>query len=172
MMKTPTTLLLLAISAFPVFAEESATTRISDLNRAIIASQRAAVQDRPAVVEESVEQKAEAGPTTLSERVAFLTDGKLTVIVPKGAVIYMPDGGVVSVQPEIRGRLVEWNEFLQANHNALRLESVGSDHLMGKVHLTEEVLERVSQSGFPTLTAYQGRVVALPNISQTPPIKP
>lgn len=167
-MKTLVSSFFLVITVCAASAQHSKTSRISDLNRSIIASQQAHVPDASSKIDENDHHAAAvAEKKKLSERITFLTDGSMTVIIPKGAVIHMPENGRISQGEAIEGRLVEWDEFLQANRNSIRLEPVISDHLKGDVQLTDEVIEQVTKSGLPTLTAYQGRVVALPTPPQT-----
>ena len=157
-------LLLLAVGlCSQLSAGESATSRISDLNRAILAKQKAAdpYQGAPAVADEGTGEKRQAAPT-LRDRIEFLTNGKMSVAIPKGALIHVPEKGEITVGDRIEGQLVEWAEFIQLNSGVVRLEAVESDHLQGNKTIPEEDMELIKKANLPTITTYQGRVVALP----------
>ena len=162
-MKKLIPLFLVAALCSQVNAGESATSRISDLNRAVQAKQRGAdpYGEKPTAAQQGdAERKPDV--TKLSDRIVFLTNGKMSVAIPKGALIHIPEKGEIAVRDRIEGRLVEWAEFIQNNSSIVRLEPVESDHLQGIKTIPEEAMERISKANFPTLTSYQGRVVALP----------
>lgn len=144
------------------FAAEPSVEMMVKLNRDLRSKQESTnpYEKTPTVIAPSarvpeVRQK-------LSARISFLSDGQLTVMIPKGALIHSPPNHRISVREKIQGKLVEWNEFFLANRNAIRLEPVDADQLQGKKALDPKAVERVIQANFPTLASYQNRVVALP----------
>ena len=162
-MKKLIPLFLVAALCSQANAGETVTSRISDLNRAVQAKQRGTEPygEKPTAAEQGdVERKPDV--TKLSDRIVFLTNGNMSVAIPKGALIHIPEKGEIAVSDRIEGRLVEWAEFIQRNSGVVRLEAIESDHLQGFKTIPEEAMERISRANFPTLTTYQGRVVALP----------
>ncbi len=160
-MNTLTIIILLTVSLAEI-SKGQKTTRISDFNRELLAKQaqttvyRDAVAPPPEIIDQTTKKR-----TALSQRVTFLSDGKMTVIIPNGAVIHLPSEGRVSLQNKIVGRLVEWNEFYLQNRNAIRLEDLSIKQLNGLESIDEEAFERIKKANLPTLTTYKNKVVAL-----------
>ncbi|MGL5016792.1 MAG: hypothetical protein ACRDBP_01550 [Luteolibacter sp.] len=150
-------------------AGQTNTHIISDFNSALLAKQKQADPYKNVVsVPANADGSAAPKPQPLSEKVVFLTDGKITVILPKGAVIHAPEKNRISASSTVQGRLVEWDEFFMQNRNAIRLESVTIDQLQGSKAISEDAFERIRKANLPTLTAYQGRVVALSTTLRQP----
>lgn len=68
-------------------------------------------------------------------------------IVPKGAVLVVPNfyKGRVAVRPE--GTLLPWNEFYARNLGWLHLQKVTMANARGEAPLSDEVLEAYQQTG-------------------------
>ncbi|MGL4400636.1 MAG: hypothetical protein ACRCXD_12265 [Luteolibacter sp.] len=153
---------MLAFAGTSLFAADPGLVIISDLNQKLLAKQKSSVGREQA-------KPASAAPTptpvereSFSSRVSFLTDGNLSVMIPKGALIHAPANHRISVGDKIQGKLVEWDDFLLANRSAIRLEPVDLDHLQGNATLNPKTMESVLKANLPTLTVYQNRVVLLP----------
>lgn len=105
---------------------------------------------------------------------AFLTDGRLTVIVPRGAVVSLDGQKRLSQGGRIVGKLVEWEEFLNANRAAIELIDIPGNKLYDPEPLEPEALEKIHKNKLVAVTTYQGKPVALkfPAKPSTEPSKP
>jgi hypothetical protein len=160
--------LLLTITVTCSFSAQPEASAISDLNRELLAKQKAgtAYQNGPKVTAAPVSEPM-ARPS-FTDRISFLSDGQLTVMIPKGAMIHLPDKGRISISERIQGKLVEWDEFFLANRNAIRLQPVDAEQLQGTKPLDPKVLEHIKRVNFPALASYQNRVVSLPQSTPSP----
>lgn len=141
------------------------------MNRMILERQQSssAYEAAPAEISEAdAPTREKSAYKPLSERVSFLTDGELTVIIPKGAVIFMPGDNQISEGGKVQGQLVEWEEFFYRNRNAIRIEEVDGEQLQGLRGFPDETLEIIEKSKFPVITAFRNQVVALPEASTNP----
>lgn len=153
---------LLALTLPGMAASEPGLAIISDLNQKLLAKQKTS-----GCYEKTEPVSPAAAPTPVvredfSSRVSFLTDGNLSVMIPKGALIHAPANHRISIREMVVGKLVEWDEFIRANRTSVRLEAVDLDLLQGNAKLNPEVLKAVTKADLPTLTVYQNRVVLLP----------
>lgn len=169
-MKLPLALAaLLALTG--ISSAQQKTSRITEMNAKLLAKQSestASYQADPRVVQATDEAAGdETERTTLSSRLSFLSDGKHCVAIPRGAVIFMPKNRRISELDQITGNLIEWEEFLNLNRGALRLEQVDYQQLQGKKQFSPETIELITQSDLPTLTVHAQRVVALPATQAT-----
>lgn len=98
---------------------------------------------------------------SLLERVSFLTDGSLTVIVPQGAVVEIPGNHRLVEGNRIVGKLIEWPEFLSANRGILKLIDIRGDKLRNPDPIDPTVLDEIRKNHLVGITTYQGRPVAL-----------
>jgi hypothetical protein len=162
--------LFLVTAATSISAAEPSVSLIAELNKNLLAKQKSsnAYENTPPVVTPPtpVERKS------FSDQISFLTDGQLTVMIPKGALIHAPAKHRISVQEKAKGKLVEWDEFLLANRNAIRLEPVGADQLEGISPIGPKAMELVIKANLPTLATYQNRVVSLPTPRPNPTPNP
>lgn len=167
-------LCLLTSTGTCIFAAEPGTAIISAMNRSLLAQQKSSnsYEKTPPVI--ATPTPAPVERQNFSDRISFLTDGQLTVMIPKGALIHTPASHRISVQEKIQGKLVEWDEFFIANRSAIRLEPVNADQLQGITPLDPKAMERVIKANLPTLASYQNRIVLLPAPSQphNPPTAP
>lgn len=152
----------LVLFSVVILAEAQQSDRISELNRKLL-SKQADVKAKQATSPQTLPKTNDSASKapTLSQRTHFLSDGSLSVMIPRGALIHLPEKGRITVQNEIIGRLVEWNEFVMQNRNAIRLEEVDINQLQSQDPLDPEAMERIKEANLPTLTSYQGKIVAL-----------
>lgn len=158
-------LCLLAFVSATTSAAEPGLVIISDLNAKLLAKQKSSSSHEKTKPVSAAPTAAPVERESFSSRISFLTDGKLSVMIPKGALIHAPVNHRISVQEKIQGKLVEWDEFLLANRTAIRLEPVDLNHLQGNATLQPKIMELVLKANLPTLTVYQNRVVLLPGAS-------
>lgn len=98
----------------------------------------------------------------LSERVTFLSDGTASVMIPKGAVIHLPEKGRITLETHVKGEWVEWEAFFHRNRNAIRLETVSYKQLQGEETIQEDVYDKIKKEKVPVITSYNSQIVAMP----------
>jgi hypothetical protein len=85
--------------------------------------------------------KKRSDQASLVGRSTVLSFGDFWTLVPKGAVLHVPEGlkGRVGTAPS--GRLLGWSEFYQRNRGWLRQQAVEVSHARGERLLDEEVVK-------------------------------
>jgi hypothetical protein len=127
-----------------------------------------AVSTHALKIEENIE--VTVPKDSLLGRTSFLTDGRLSVIVPKGAVVSLAGQNRLSEGSRIVGKLVEWDEFLKANRAVIELIEVPGDKLYKPEPIETSILEKIQKNKLIGVTTYLARPVALKNSPE--PIKP
>jgi hypothetical protein len=163
---------MLAFTGISLLAAEPGPVIISDLNQKLLAKQKSSASHEQTKSVSAAPTPVPVERESLSSRISFLTDGNLTTMIPKGALIHAPANHRISVREKIQGKLVEWDEFLLANRSVIRLEPVDMDHLQGNATLSPKAMESVRKANLPTLTVYQNRVVLLPKSIHPLTLKP
>lgn len=115
------------------------------------------------VIEATSEKIDTALPAeSLLESCVFLTDGTSTVILPKGAIIHMPESSRLQSGEKITGKIIAWDTFIAANRADIRLVQVGNEQLQGTEPLDPELIAKLEERHTVAITAFGNYPVALP----------
>lgn len=149
---------------------ESADSKIEAVNARIAENQRKGADVANTHVKKIEENVDVTVPKdSLFRRTSFLTDGRLSVIVPKGAVVSLAGQNRLSEGSRIVGKLVEWDEFLKANRAVIELIEVPGDKLYKPEPIEKSILEKIQKNKLIGVTTYLARPVVLKNLPEPSP---
>jgi len=101
-------------------------------------------------------------PKSLIENSDIISFNGLTTLVPKGAILAIPDSLNHRIGNHVAGnRVVNWSEFLQANRGWVMQVEVTRDQAHGRTSLPEAVLERKSKTTSLMVATFQGGPIAV-----------
>lgn len=143
---------------------ETAETNIETINARIAENQKKsanAIITHAQKIEDTVEVAVHK--ESLFARTSVLTDGQLSVFIPKGAVVTLAGQNRLSEGSRILGKLVEWEEFLRANRAVIELIEVPGNKLYEPEPIEPSVMEKIQKNKLIGVTTYQARPVALKN---------
>lgn len=112
-------------------------------------------------------------PLSLEERTDTLTYNGLTTLVPKGAILVLPDSVKSRVGMEIPGnRLVQFQDFLRSNRGWVSTVEVTREQARGTEKLPESVTERLAKSSMMVVATFNGNPISVlppknPEVDQT-----
>jgi hypothetical protein len=92
------------------------------------------------------ERKAKWQVKSLLERSEILSYNGLTTLVPKGALLSVPERYRARIGPAEGNRLVRWPEFLRHNRNWLRTFEVSREQAEGREEFSEQALESIEKN--------------------------
>ena len=104
-----------------------------------LAGRRAVRQIDPASV--GKKERRKIGGESLLARSLILSYRGTWTIVPKGAILHIPDNYQDRIAPGPSGRLIPWNEFYVRNRGWIHTQRVTIEHARGETALSPEVLE-------------------------------
>lgn len=121
---------------------------------------------KPGIAKAEPRQEQEEGkpPVSLQGRALALTDGDRWTMLPRRAVVGIPQ----DVPPSSRlregrdGKLVDWATFYAANRGSLKSFAVNPGHLNGSAGIPDRTYESWKQSRVLVVTTYLNNPVSLP----------
>lgn len=113
------------------------------------------------LAETAGEQASKPEPSSLISRSEILTLGGKATLVPKRAVIHIPDQykGRLSLSPGVR--IVTWTEFYAMNRGWIDTVDIDRKVAEGLEQLPEEFAERFSKRGKVVVATLLGRPVSV-----------
>ena len=114
-----------------------------------------------------------AQPTDILERSDIISFNGLTTLVPKRAILALPESMTSRVGNHPPGhRLVHWREFLAANRGWISTIEVTRAQAEGRTKLADESQERISNASHMIVaTLLGGPISVLPETPQPPSTK-
>ncbi len=100
-----------------------------------LAKQKAAPLDEPKIVQKKKRD-------IIAESTILTNNGEWT-IVPKGAVIYMPEHLTQHIVAVPQGNLLQWGDFLQKNRRWLKTQELSRSQANGKEPLSDALREQM-----------------------------
>lgn len=103
-------------------------------------------------------------PVDILERSDVISFNGLTTIIPKRAILALPDAVKNRVGQHVPGhRIVAWKDFLIANRGWITTIEVSREQAEGRQALSEQVAERVTKSSRLVVATYQrGPISVMP----------
>ena len=102
-------------------------------------------------------------PQSIIGRSEVIHRGKVATLVPKRAVLHLPEGLRGSTGLPEGARLVSWAEFYRANRNWIRTFEVSRAQAEGETPLAEEAVESFKESPHLIVATYQtGPISVMP----------
>jgi len=92
---------------------------------------------------------------------AVLSRGALMALVPKRAVLHLPDSLKDSTGVKEGSTLVSWQEFLKSNRSWIRTVEVSRERATGKKPFSAEEAEALRSSGRVVVATFQGGPIAV-----------
>ena len=109
-----------------------------------LAARRGVEVVEPGAMEKVVRHRSRPG---LIARSTILSHGGCWTIVPKGAVLHVPEDYRERIVPEPAGRLVPWPEFHARNRGWLHAQRVTMEQARGEAALSGEVRDNHARLG-------------------------
>lgn len=101
-------------------------------------------------------------PVDILEDSDIISFNGLTTLVPKRAILAMPDSFKSRVGKHVAGhRFVVWKDFQIANRGWISTIEVTRTQAEGRTPLGEESLERISKAGTLIVATYQGGPISV-----------
>lgn len=128
--------------------QEQKAFRMRPTHEALMARQdksREALQDKQLEVKvaKPVVKKEREGPdsSSLIKRSAILSSGRNWTIVPKGAVLHVPDQYQARVNGARAGKLIPWKAFYTQNRGWIHVHSVSMNQARGEEKIDPKQVE-------------------------------
>ena len=122
---------------------------------------------------EDPEKAAEAAKRreSLVKRSTIVSGGASWTLVPRGAVLSIPDRFSDRVNGERNGKLVSWRDFYAKNNRWIRLLPVTIEQATGENPFTPEYLESLQKTGLLVVAVCKGGPISvhLPKEGDEPP---
>lgn len=101
----------------------------------------------------------------------ILHDGKNWTLVPKGAVIHLPDAMKNRIVAKPTGTLLEWSEFLAINRAWITTNEISFDQAAGKKPLQPERVAFWAKQDKVVIAVHQSGPISVltNNVTQSPP---
>lgn len=112
--------------------------------------------------EDAMDSKAYK-PESIIARSEAIHRGGVATLIPKRAVLHLPEGlrGAIGLPSGVR--LVSWAEFYRSNRNWIRTIEVTRDQAEGFVQMSEEAVESFKESRHLIVATYQtGPISVMP----------
>lgn len=110
----------------------------------------------------AAEEKASDAPVlpikkrpSLMERSTLLTSGNSWVMIPKTAVIYLPDRYSNKVVTKPKGSLMGWNAFLRKNSGWIHTHEVTVQQARGIEVIDQKIIQAYQGMGKVVIATYQ-----------------
>ena len=110
-------------------------------------------------------------PKSLLEHCHMLHRGEMVTLVPKQAVLHMPDslrGTIVTTKPE-GTKFVIWSDFFSNNRGWIRVREVTRDQAEGKEAFPEEFTASLKDVGQVIVATYQGSPIDVLPVKEEKP---
>jgi len=107
------------------------------------------------------EDPAKNLPSDLISQSDIICHGGLLTLVPKNAVVHIPQGLEPRLLPQDGARIVTWLEFLNANRNWITTIDVTLPQAQGLEPLSESTLKSIASSRSIILAFYRGSPISL-----------
>ncbi len=91
----------------------------------------------------------------------ILHDGRNWTLVPKGAVLFLPDSLKARIDKQPVGSLLSWSEFLVKNHGWITTNEVSFDQAAGTVALPAERVAFWSKNDKMVIAVHQGGPISV-----------
>jgi len=96
-----------------------------------------------------------------AELSVFIGHGESHAILPKGSVIFCPDGFAARVSNKAAGTPVAWKEFLVANRNWISTHEVTLAQVRGEAPLSESDRKAFASAGHIVIATLRGNPVTV-----------
>ncbi|MGC4016640.1 MAG: hypothetical protein QM755_19300 [Luteolibacter sp.] len=97
----------------------------------------------------------------LASNSTFLQIGTDYTLVPKGAVLYVPEKLAGMIVTEPKGKFIPWGEFQQANRGSLARFDVTLEEASGKTPIDPTKLETAKRNGCLMVAVIQGGAISV-----------
>ncbi|MBK1830367.1 hypothetical protein JIN77_06500 [Verrucomicrobiaceae bacterium R5-34] len=124
-----------------------------------------AAQDKAAPPAEPAKPIAKAKRKTLIGSSTLLANNGHWTLIPKGAVIYIPERHKGKLVSKPTGTLIEWKKFLIANHGWIHVHPVTMTQAQGKDKLADDVMKAYQSMGKVVVATCAGGPISVAPIS-------
>jgi hypothetical protein len=162
-MKSPLILLALAgtVAAAPQMTERITPEEIAARHKS---SPMAAIPKPNATGQKSV--VARPGDQSLIEQSDVLNDGINWTLVPKGAVLHVPQPFTTRVGSKPLGTLLSWSDFLKVNRNWLFTEEVLFEQAAGKRPIPPSRTDAWNKLGKVVVAVHRGGPISVRHVPE------
>lgn len=98
---------------------------------------------------------------SIAELSVFISHGERHAILPKGSVIFCPDGFAGRVSNKAAGTPVAWKEFLVANRNWITTHEVTLAQVRGEASISESDRKAFASAGHVVIATLRGNPVTV-----------
>lgn len=110
--------------------------------------------------------KAQAGRDLIKESTILSYRGNLT-LVPKNAVLFMPEPLKSRLEVDQKAKVLNWQQFYQANRSWIRTIEVSREQAMGQAPMTEETVKAYQAGSLAVVATFKGGPISV--LPYTPP---
>lgn len=122
-------------------------------------------KDAPAPFEKTKAKAIEKPPAAVKANIYqisdILTDGSFHTVVPKGAILSVPESLADRLATSPAGKFQFWPDFYARNKNWIKLQEVEVDMAKGKVPLPEGVIKMMATEPKMVIAAYKGNLITV-----------
>lgn len=90
-----------------------------------------------------------------------LVDGGFHTVIPKGAVLSVPESLTNRIASKAEGKFQFWPEFYERNKAWIRLQEVEVDVALGKVPLPESVVKMLGTESKMVIASFKGNPITV-----------
>lgn len=112
--------------------------------------------------------KAQAGRDLIKESTILSYRGNLT-LVPKNAVLFMPDPLKARLEVDQKAKVLNWQQFYQANRSWIRTIEVSREQAMGQAPMDEETVKAFQTGSSAVVATFKGGPISV--LPYTPPVE-
>lgn len=122
-------------------------------------------KDAPAPFEKTKAKAIEKPPAAVKANIYqisdILVDGSFHTVVPKGAILSVPESLADRLSTTPAGKFQFWPDFYARNKNWIKLQEVEVDVAKGKVPLPEGVIKMMATEPKMVIAVYKGNLITV-----------
>lgn len=156
-------------SAKPKMRDAATHDQLSQTLR--MAQQKDPIRDMGPAIGKTEEDpaKALAGRDLIKDSAILCYRGSLT-LVPKRAVLHLPDALKDRFEEKSKVKVISWKDFYQSNRGWIRTVEVSREQAMGQAPMNEEVTKSFEQSTSAVIATFKGGPISvLPYVAPEEP---
>lgn len=112
--------------------------------------------------------KAQEGRDLIKESTILSYRGNLT-LVPKNAVLFIPDPLKARLEVDENAKVLNWQQFYQANRSWIRTIEVSREQAMGQAPMDEETVKAFQTGSSAVVATFKGGPISV--LPYTPPVE-